>query len=336
MTEIVLVSLVSSIGLGLSFFFGIIFLKSRKKSNILLGLLLIFLSLRILKSVFYNFVDLPLIIKNLGLAANLAVGPLLFLYGLSICGVIKQARRIHLIHFIPSTIYILLSAIIPNDKDSTFWYFSYSLVLTQALLYVLLSFHQYRVRMNDLDKKLKAWFMNLLGVLGGVWLVYAAIFFGIIPMYSAGPIAFSMLIFFLAYMAFNRHELFSLNGIEKYKGTKISFLDGEGHLENIDQIMRQRKLYLKPDLSLKDLADHINLPPREVSLVINRHSNKNFANFINSYRIEEAKKLLETGNAKSKIISVAHDSGFNNLSTFNVAFKAMTNKTPTQYRSQFH
>lgn len=79
-----LIAIISGIGLGISLFFGIYLLKGKKIQNTILGILLVVLTLRITKSVFYNFVELPVFIKNLGLAANLAIGPLLYLYGRSL------------------------------------------------------------------------------------------------------------------------------------------------------------------------------------------------------------------------------------------------------------
>ena len=166
-------------------------------------------------------------------------------------------------------------------------------------------------------------------------MVYLCIFIGLIPMYAAGPIAYTFLVFFLTYLAFNRHEIFLLNGIKKYRGSKLSYDQGTDYLARLDSIIKEHKLYLNPNLNLGDLAEIMNLSPREVSQIINRHAQKNFASFVNGYRVEEAKKLLKTGNGDSKIIGIAHDSGFNNLSTFNVAFKSMTHQTPTEYRAKF-
>ncbi|MEL6810730.1 MAG: helix-turn-helix domain-containing protein [Bacteroidota bacterium] len=335
MLEVVLVSIISSLGLGLCYFFGIVFIRSKKRQHILLGLLLMFLALRITKSVFYNFMELPLFVKNLGLAANLAVGPLLYLYGLSLTGSIQSFKFKYLFHFVPSLIYIFFSGVIPNAKDSAFWFYSYSFILLQALVYASLSLYVCMKHMNNYDKKIKAWYLHLIFALTGIWMVYMLIFIKVIPVYAAGPVTSSFLIFFLTYLAFNRHEIFSLNGIEKYRSSRLSFDQGSGYLVHLDAMIKEHKLYLNPNLNLGDLAEIMNLSTREVSQIINRHSHKNVASYINSYRIEEAKKLLKSESPESKIISIAHDSGFNNLSTFNVAFKAMTNQTPTEYRAKF-
>lgn len=336
MLEVIFVSVISSLGLGLSLFFGFIYLRSKKVSNIILGTLLILLALRILKSVFYNFIDLPIYIKNLGLAANLAVGPLLYLYGLSLLKTFKKVKYGFYLHFLPSLLYLIFSTVIPNAKDNLIWYYAYSIILTQSFIYIVFSTYVYLTYLSSYDKKIKAWYLKLIVVLGSVWMIYTLIFIGLIPIYAAGPISYSILIFFLTYIMFNRQDILSLNGVEKYHYSKVSFDQGIDYLKALDLIIKKEKLYLKPDLSLENLAGKINLPSREVSQIINRHSNKNFSNFINNYRIEEAKKLLETDKKRSKIISIALDSGFKNLSTFNITFKAITKQTPSEYRAKFH
>jgi AraC-like DNA-binding protein len=63
--------------------------------------------------------------------------------------------------------------------------------------------------------------------------------------------------------------------------------------------------------------------------------NQNFAEFINSYRIEEAKRILKSAKwAQQKIAAVAFEVGFNTTVTFYRAFKKHTNITPTQYKKE--
>lgn len=69
--------------------------------------------------------------------------------------------------------------------------------------------------------------------------------------------------------------------------------------------------------------------------VINEYEGKNFSEFVNQYRIAKAKALLaDPGYGKEKIASIAYDCGFGNVTSFNLAFKAATQLTPTQYREQ--
>jgi AraC-like DNA-binding protein len=71
-----------------------------------------------------------------------------------------------------------------------------------------------------------------------------------------------------------------------------------------------------------------------LSQVINDLLNYNFNDLINSYRVEEAKKMLkDEGMSNFTIASIAYECGFNTLSAFNVAFKKFTGLTPSQFRS---
>ena len=99
--------------------------------------------------------------------------------------------------------------------------------------------------------------------------------------------------------------------------------------------MQVHKPYLNHLLTLDNLAAQTVMPPRQLSQVINRHFNKNFFEFINSYRIEESKALLsKEENAKVTMLEVMAQAGFNSKATFNTFFKKVVGMTPTQYRKE--
>lgn len=105
--------------------------------------------------------------------------------------------------------------------------------------------------------------------------------------------------------------------------------------ENIDSMMREHKPYLQPDITLDMLADTLGIPSRDLSLVFSRHFDSNFYEFINRYRIEEAKKMLADPKQKSKTITHIYlDVGFNSKSVFNTFFKKHLGQTPSEYRQE--
>ncbi|MEM9685667.1 MAG: helix-turn-helix transcriptional regulator [Bacteroidota bacterium] len=331
MTFTIIISVISSIGLGLSLFFGMYLLKSKKYQNRILSILLIVFSLRITKSVFYNFIDLPLYIKNLGLAANLATGPLLYFYGRALFRSSGIFPKFYWVHFIPTLCYIVFCNAIPNAVEHNTWPWSYGFVLVQSFFYVFLSLMLYRNNAEHPEKELRKWFLVLTGTLAAIWLVYALIFIKVLPMYSAGPIAFSIFMFALTSLAVNRRKVFE----EKYINAKISLHEGRSYLQKLERLLEEEQLYRDATLTLDLISKRLNLPARDVSLVINRHARQNFSSFINAYRIEAAKKRLRTGDKHTKIVEIAMDSGFNTLSSFNVAFKATTRQTPSEYRLKY-
>jgi len=91
-------------------------------------------------------------------------------------------------------------------------------------------------------------------------------------------------------------------------------------------------LYQNPELTLTDLAKHLNTNSVLLSKYINRGFDMNFNDFINSFRVEEVRKKLESGAGNQfTIMSMAYEAGFNSKATFNRAFKKFTGKTPKDF-----
>ena len=96
--------------------------------------------------------------------------------------------------------------------------------------------------------------------------------------------------------------------------------------------METEKPFLIPELTLNQLAEKVSIPPRSLSEVINSIFHQNFFDYINSYRIQEAKQLLMNSNDNKTILYILLEVGFNNKSVFNNAFKKHTGMTPTQWK----
>jgi AraC-like DNA-binding protein len=107
-------------------------------------------------------------------------------------------------------------------------------------------------------------------------------------------------------------------------------------LQKLLKHMEENQPYLNPELSLRTLAEEINLDPNKLSWLINERLHKNFNDLINHYRIETFKTLAtDPANANITILGLAYDSGFNSKTTFNTRFKEETGMTPKQFmRSQ--
>ena len=103
--------------------------------------------------------------------------------------------------------------------------------------------------------------------------------------------------------------------------------------EKIDGIMRSNKPYLLADITLDILAEKLTMQAKDLSMIINRHFDNNFYEFINKYRIEEAQKMLADPQQKAKTITDIYlDVGFNSKSVFNTFFKKIVGTTPSEYR----
>jgi len=104
-------------------------------------------------------------------------------------------------------------------------------------------------------------------------------------------------------------------------------------MEIVINALSKDKLFLDSDLSLDSLCETLNINHYYLSKAINDNWGNNFVDLVNSFRIEEAKKILsDTQSTSLKIIEIAFQVGFNSKSTFNRVFKNKTNLTPKEYR----
>ena len=100
----------------------------------------------------------------------------------------------------------------------------------------------------------------------------------------------------------------------------------------LQRFMENEKPFLNSELRLDDLADKLNLSRHHMSQVINEHFDTSFFDFVNKYRIEEAKKLLSEDEDLT-VTDVLYSSGFNNRVSFYKAFKKFIGITPTEFKS---
>lgn len=103
-----------------------------------------------------------------------------------------------------------------------------------------------------------------------------------------------------------------------------------------DQVLNhgifEKKLHLDPSLNIERFAHRLNLKPKEVSFFINSKLQQNFFEFINHYRIQEAKRLLLESQHQS-VNDIMVQSGYLSTSSFFRAFKKITGVSPSQFRS---
>ena len=96
--------------------------------------------------------------------------------------------------------------------------------------------------------------------------------------------------------------------------------------------MQQQQPHLNPELTLSQLAIGMNLPRTELSDLLNKNLGKNFNDFVNSYRIEAFKEMIQNGKHNQlSVLGLAEEAGFNSKATFNRVFKKHTQMSPTEY-----
>ncbi|WP_250253325.1 helix-turn-helix domain-containing protein [Chryseobacterium sp. Marseille-Q3244] len=119
---------------------------------------------------------------------------------------------------------------------------------------------------------------------------------------------------------------------QKINDNRINF-----QIELLNRYMVEEKPYLDPALTVQNLAAQMNMPTRELSVLINSNMNQHFFDFVNTYRIENAMELLKNHSKKDcTVLEILYQVGFNSKSSFNTAFKKHTTLTPTEYRNTFY
>ncbi len=121
----------------------------------------------------------------------------------------------------------------------------------------------------------------------------------------------------------------------QYLKSKINETENNKILEALLKNMEEEKPYLNCELDIRMLAEKLNTTPHKLSQVVNTNLNKNFYEFINEYRIRDAKFYLTSPQCDNeKIMTIAYDCGFNSKSSFYSVFKKFTSQTPAKYKSK--
>jgi AraC-like DNA-binding protein len=342
-----LLVIVSSAGLlhGLAFAVYLFFFKKKKAlSNYLLGLILVFMAFRIGKSVMLNFGDdLEPIFIFVGLSVMLIIGPLLRWYILAMTVPKFKLHKKHIAELIPFLFIFTMSISLHETSFDTldkqtivifgtiliFIYIHFAMYIGISARVLIKAKAQMKDSLQTKSQKIILDWLQL--VIIGFIIIWVSYFLNIIEdsvPYVVGPIVYSLVIYYLSYKAFD---------------LKITDLDGEAFKINdkkmvyteICAIIENEKLFIEPDVSLSGISKLIGKSPQYTSELINQYAQQNFNDFINHYRIQEAKKLLIDQKSKNHTISsIAFDTGFSSLSSFNSAFKKFESQTPSSYRKE--
>lgn len=232
------------------------------------------------------------------------------------------------------------------------------LLLGQTLFYSLLSWYKIRVHqkrvllyssnVHEIDL---FWLERL--IIGVFLLIVAVIFYNILFFKQSLDVVMSsiqlLFIYFVAYYSLRQKEIYPFS---EANTSEILLMQEQQDLEEtrkkivsdeeiviqknrLHKFMLKEKPYIDPELNLVKLADLFNITPHKLSYIINTGFNRNFFNFINGYRVEEAKVLLLNPKMEQySILGIAYESGFNSKTSFNNTFKNITGLTPTEFKKR--
>ena len=248
------------------------------------------------------------------------------------------------------------------------------LIMLPYLVYAYVLLKRHQVNMKRIVSNMKPinldWlikFLNIVSIILIIWLNDAL--FGFPYITEATNIVYAICVFFLAYYAIQQKTIFAFKQteideivdlfendskrsatndfpiyqtvdketviIEKPKIKRLSNSQMENLSIHLTSLMEKEKMYLDNDLNLPTLAEKLGIGIHEASFLINETAGDNFYNYINKYRVEEAKRLLaSTKMEQLNILGIAFASGFNSKTTFNTTFKRMVGISPSQFSKE--
>jgi AraC-like DNA-binding protein len=323
-------------GFLLSLYFAIN-AKNKKFTNYFLSLLLLVISIRIVKSVFFYFnPHLSNIFIQIGLSACVLIGPFLFLYHKSVTENEKPNWTKHVIPYL--TVITIIGFFYPYVEHHAIWSkYIVNAIYFQWFIYIILSLKYLRPIILKLNKKeslqkLDFWFLSIYFGVAFMWLAYNLAAY---TSYILGALSFTFILYLIVLLLIFKNSSDATFFYEKAK-YKTKEIDKET-LEAIGQklsIIIEKELFLNSNFTLEKAANELKITKHLLSQYVNETLGKSFSNLIKEYRIEKAKKLLET-EKNYTIESLGYDCGFNSKSVFFTAFKKITGLTPAEYQKSF-
>jgi AraC-like DNA-binding protein len=300
------------------------------------------------------------VIYSIGNSSYFLLAPLLYIYIKSLCYEEFKVKTIHLLHLFPyfiTVLFFLYAQYSQPGMHQTLVYIEYLshqiLLHLQIFSYVAASvilLVNYRRKLKDMYSSVEkidlswsnliilgfavTWFLYMSDyLLCGLHLISALMFQW---MFTLSLLVNLILTLAITYKGLTQSESFlGIQVYGKYIGSRLKQSDCEEIIQRLNVYMQNEKPYLTPSLTVDDLSKKLKIPPKQLSQAIHTCLNKNFYDLINSYRIEEVKKLIQCESYRNEtLLALAYDVGFNSRSVFNAAFKKHTGLTPKEFKLQ--
>jgi AraC-like DNA-binding protein len=365
-----LITIIILIGIGQGFFVSVLLLtlnRGNKTANRLLGILIFLFSISISGFAFIrtdSYKDFPYLI-GLPSTVIFLFGPFFYFYVKELTAGQLKFKKKYILNLIPFLVLIIYKLPFflksPEEKLAslkslgTFDESLVILIIQIIHLFIYLFFvkkllNEYELKiksaMSSLDKINLRWIsvgMNAFIVIFGIMTIFIVLFISGINIYSTYitiiPLLVSITILAISYFGLTQPIIIpfeiEINKSKKYEKSSLTSKNSEKYLEKLLTIMESEKPFLNNDLTLQKLSEMLSVSQHHLSQIINEKLNQNFFDFVNSYRIEEAKRLLlDKRGELLTILAIAEEVGFNSKSAFNIAFKKYTSMTPTQFKKQ--
>ncbi len=325
-------------------FIGCIIFLSRKKVSYgvsLLGVFLIAKGITLFTNLTYFMdwsinSDLVIVLSS----ALFLYAPFLYFFARFLVNRSKVILQTDYYHFIPFVVYLLFNSVQIITPIETILISNIITVAyyIQTIGYTLVSFrliHAKGDRSNNQN-----WFKYLLLSFLIVWAMMLSQIICIgLELYSAAELFKTLGILFLLILA-NITVVMAIYSPEFFfKGLRIikssnseNKLITEDNFKHLLTVMSEKGLYTNPNLKVSDLSYELGMSERNTSLLIKSYHGGNFIDFLNTSRIEEAKRLFIEEQDTMTISEVLYAVGFNSKSVFNTVFKKKVGMTPSQFK----
>lgn len=359
--------ILATIFVGVTFSMLLIFTQRiNQKANVFLGLVLVIITLWMAWVLGIDF-DMDRYFPNWSLFPlqySLGLGPLIYLYVKKLSDSSFKIKPNILIHFVPLLLelgihYLLIRESlmlgIPTYGTSIFFQFNpviQLLATSSILVYLGASLKEIKKfdswlkdNYSDVYKYQLNWLKRLLILFTFFWLLwipYSLIDYFVYdylldtrdyyPLY----ICLAGITIWLGAEAFLRPELIIMEPMgfmpSKKENPSIELMNAGTWLQNQMEI---NLFYRNSELTLKSLAEELDIHPHELSKITNNVLGKSFNDFVNEYRVQDfMTKLKDPKYANITLLGIAFDSGFNSKTTFNRTFKNITGKSPLEYKNE--
>ena len=339
--------------------------ENRAENNLFAGIMLLFVLLMLggIKSSSGVLIQNPPYgILHFWGALVLAFGPMIYFYVRTSVDASYLFKATRLVHFIPSMIH--LSLLVPllfvgaeiresyvNNYIERELYRSLipgaPIGLIFAIIYALFSFIWIRrfethvVQVASFENQLRIrwlkWFTSLIIVLLLLYGLFSVReLYRLLAACTTTTFMCAITLFALARpkVFHGIHVALKLSGEEKYEASQLDEAQKKTYLQTLLKHFEQEKPFLQPELTLREVAEQVNIPYRYVSQVVNEMLDRQFLDFVNSYRVEAAKTMLIAPEwIHLSIEGIAAEAGFNSRSAFYKAFKKATGMTPGAFRN---
>ena len=255
-----------------------------------------------------------------------------------------------------------LALLNPDVPKGVFIIIMRTLIPFYGITYIVLSLieinkyhHRLKENFSEIESLKLNWLIYLIFAMTLVWMLeFVQIFLIDVAgkpeniFYKYIYLAISLIMFLIVYRSLKQPQIFSevnFNEAEEINEPKNEVEESGYHKSGLTEekineiasslvmIMQNDKPYLKSNLSLSDLAQQNGVSAHNLSEVINTKLNKSFYDFINYFRVEEVKKMLNNVKYENySILSIGFEAGFNSKTSFNTIFKKFTGKTPSEYK----